>query len=489
MKSNCKTYLDKINIYGIYIPLRYHKDISFSSSLGIILSIITFLYIIWTTIKYLITLFNYSNFSIITESLPVYPPVNFNEIPIMIGLIDNEGQFYSINESIFTVSIKQINQLPIYDNNHHFNGWNRTINDLIIEKCDENIHFYQYKEHFSNYSKDTFLCLKSNQNITIRGQVGETRTGFETIRIDITLCNKSNSDNQCANDKIINRELNNKFLILIYLSMSTDHSNVSHPIRNVTKTNIFYLNKKNPKEYLYFFTPSVYTTYNGIIFPDEKKFRFVDFNNIQFDFLNANSTSTGNINTIFSLYFTCTEFNRRYIRKYMNLSQVFSSIGGIIELFKIIFQTISEYFGEKMFIKKINNDLIINGNKFDSKNKFMTFNKTINIKVEKYRDLSSNKKLKTFESHKNIIKNLNMKEPFNVSNNINLKNSFSIINSQRLEIPILGYILPYFILKKIKKYSMLSLYTNVIYSYLSIEKILPIINEINLFLNNQKKKN
>ena len=158
--------------------------------------------------------------------------------------MDNDGQFYSINESIFTVSIKQISKKPIYDNNHHFNGWNSTINNLIIEKCDENIHFYQYKQHFSNYSKDNFLCLKPNQNITIRSQVGETRTGYETIRFDIILCNKSNQENKCGNDKEINRELNNKFLTLIYLSMSPDHSNVTHPVRTVTKTNIFYLSKK-----------------------------------------------------------------------------------------------------------------------------------------------------------------------------------------------------------------------------------------------------
>ena len=352
-KKKLKNYLDKINIYGIYISLKYHKDISYSSSLGIILSIITFLYLIRIIIKYSITLFNYSNFSIITNSLPVYPPVNMSEIPIMIGLIDNEGQFYSINESIFTVSIKQISKKPIYDNNHHFNGWNSTINNLIIEKCDENIHFYQYKQHFSNYSKDNFLCLKPNQNITIRSQVGETRTGYETIRFDIILCNKSNQENKCGNDKEINRELNNKFLTLIYLSMSPDHSNVTHPVRTVTKTNIFYLSKKNPKEYLYFFIPSVYTTDNGIIYSKKKTFNFADFNNIQLDFLNANSTSTGNVNTIFSLYFTCTEYNKKYIRKYMKLSEVFSLIEELFKYLKLYFKLFLIILVKKCLLKEL----------------------------------------------------------------------------------------------------------------------------------------
>ena len=73
LKKTLKNYLDKINIYGINIPLRYHKNISYSSSFGIILSIITILYILTTIIRYSIILFNHSNFSIITNSHPVYP--------------------------------------------------------------------------------------------------------------------------------------------------------------------------------------------------------------------------------------------------------------------------------------------------------------------------------------------------------------------------------------------------------------------------------
>ena len=488
LKKTLKNYLDKINIYGINIPLRYHKNISYSSSFGIILSIITILYILTTIIRYSIILFNHSNFSIITNSLPVYPPVNLSEIPIMIGLIDIEGHFYSINESIFTISIKEISKKPSYNDNHHFNGWNSTTNEIKIEKCDENIHFYKYKNHFSNYSKDNFLCIKPNQNITIRGQVGETRTGYETIRIDIILCNKSNEEKKCGNDKEINRELNNKFLTLIYLSMSPDHLNFTHLVRTVTKTNIFYLSKKFPKEYLYFFIPSVYTTTNGIIFSKKKVINFADFSHIELDFLNANSISNDNVNNIFSLFFTCTEYNKKYYRKYLNISEVFSLIGGIIQIFKIIFQTISDYFGEKMFIKKINNDLILNENKFKSKNKISTFKKKIVMKSENFIDLSSIKKLKTFENHKINIKYLNMKKCSNNSKNFDMENSFSIMNSLKIEIPFIGYILPFFILKKIKRFSILNLYTNFIYSYLSVEKILPIMNEIYLFLLKKKYK-
>ena len=171
----------------------------------------------------------------------------------------------------------------------------------------------------------------------------------------------------------------------------------------------------------------------------------------------------------------------------MNISEVFSLIGGIIQIFKIIFQAISDYFGEKMFIKKINNDL--NENKIKTKNKISTFKKKFVMKTVNYLDLSSIKKLKTFENHKINIKFFNIKKLPNISENLNMKNTFSIMNSQKIEIPFIGYILPFFILKKMKRFSILNLYTNFIYSYLSVEKILPILNELYLFINYKKNQN
>ena len=485
-----KNYLDNFNIYGINIPLRYHQNSYFSSSIGILFSILTFLSLIGIIIKNIIELFNYSNFSLIQSSAPYDSRIDFSEIPLMLGLIDNEGKLYSIDESFFSLSVKKIIKNPIFNEKNHFSGLNISINNLTLEKCNESIHFYNYKEKFVNYSKDTFLCLKPGQDLNIKGQVRETRTGYETIRIDVILCNK-NTSNNCKNDKQINRELNNKFLILIYLSQSPDHFNINNPVRTVAKTSIFYLSKKNPKEFLFFFTPSAYYTDNGLLFSNEKIFRFPDFSDIQIDFLNSNSSSTGEENTIFSLFFTCNEYNVRYQRKYTKISQVFSSIGGIIQIFLIVFQTLTEYLGSKNLIEEITDNLIFNRNN-DNKNKTIKLKTGSSIIRKSSRD-SSNKKLK--KNSDNIITKLNEKKNFttvigvyNHSNFIKEKNNLRIhisnINDKKLKVPILGYFLPYFILKKLKKYSMLCLYKDIIYSYLSIEKILPILERYSLFLYN-----
>lgn len=85
----------------------------------------------------------------------------------------------------------------------------------------------------------------------------------------------------------------------------------------------------------------------------KKTFNFADFNNIQLDFLNANSTSTGNVNTIFSLYFTCTEYNKKYIRKYMKLSEVFSLIEELFKYLKLYFKLFLIVLVKKFLLKEL----------------------------------------------------------------------------------------------------------------------------------------
>ena len=102
-----KNYLDNFNIYGINIPLRYHQNSYFSSSIGILFSILTFLSLIGIIIKNIIELFNYSNFSLIQSSAPYDSRIDFSEIPLMLGLIDNEGKLYSIDESFFLCQLKK----------------------------------------------------------------------------------------------------------------------------------------------------------------------------------------------------------------------------------------------------------------------------------------------------------------------------------------------------------------------------------------------
>ena len=46
-----------------------------------------------------------------------------------------------------------------------------SIEELIIEKCDEKIHFYGYENEFENYNKNINLCLKPGQDLKDRKSV------------------------------------------------------------------------------------------------------------------------------------------------------------------------------------------------------------------------------------------------------------------------------------------------------------------------------
>ena len=110
--ENKISILDKINIFGIQIPIRYKNQPYYSSYTGIIFSIITFIFMTIIIITKTIELFNYSIFSIITSHIPVFEYINLTKIPIMIGIIDYLGNQYEINEEYISISVKKVKRIP-----------------------------------------------------------------------------------------------------------------------------------------------------------------------------------------------------------------------------------------------------------------------------------------------------------------------------------------------------------------------------------------
>ena len=95
-------------------------------------------------------------------------------------------------------------------------------------------------------------------------------------------------------------------------------------------------------------------------------------------------------NSIINFYITCEEINNQYMRSYQTILQVFSSIGGYIQILFIIFQSITNYFSKKSFIQEIYNNLIINNNTLND-NKIKDIKTEIKDKNEINRSKSSNK--------------------------------------------------------------------------------------------------
>ena len=102
-----KNFWYNFDLYAQTFPLRFKKEKSYKSRIGLSFAIISIIIFVTLLIKGLITIFNRENFSIVEEIKYVdLPKTNFSNIPILIHLqnLDN-GKDYTFNTSIFNISL------------------------------------------------------------------------------------------------------------------------------------------------------------------------------------------------------------------------------------------------------------------------------------------------------------------------------------------------------------------------------------------------
>ena len=90
---------DSIDIYGLNFPLRYKTKSSYTSNLGIIFSIISYIILIIYSIICFIQLFYHKSFTILSENdNSIKNFINLSEIPFMFGLknLKNLKQDFSL---------------------------------------------------------------------------------------------------------------------------------------------------------------------------------------------------------------------------------------------------------------------------------------------------------------------------------------------------------------------------------------------------------
>ena len=113
-------------------------------------------------------------------------------------------------------------------------------------------------------------------------------------------------------------------------------------------------------------------------------------------------------------------------------------------------------------------------------------NKSSNSKINLNRNnniISNNIPIKENQIH--TIDYISQYQQKNIdSNNPVLQKYFkknTILKNQIIQISLLDYILPYFCLKKYKKYNLLIIFTEIMKKYFSIEEIIPIIERLSRY--------
>ena len=479
-------FLNKIDIFRVPILLRFKKSQHFSSNITKILSIIAiFLGLLYCGYS-IYELFSYQSFSIITNSKLNNENIDLSNTPILIGITTENGESIPLNSSIIITSYVKNFKTSITEENKKID--NIEYNEILMEFCNNSYYIKKYN-FIQKYNLSHYLCVKPNQNLSLFGRHRDFINGYSTINFFLKKLIEDNSF------------LNNQFFSLIYLSEVVDNDQYKNPIIKKFRSENFQISLNSYKKFFYSFSPLIYNSNEGLFFKIKKKYKSFSFNNIQLDFLNTNVDDYGSDDkslNLIKISFTSIDFMEEVTRKYLDFYEMCAKIGGTLEFFVGIFYFISQYLSRKSLVVDFVNQLILSNN-----------NNKINNRVNKIylSNLFKNEKkisqiFKTEFRNKKNISNFIIKDEVNsqnerLNNNTNtpIKNLNSIykyqfnFDGQIYKISFLNYLLPFFYLKKKKRYRILCMYSNIIDTFLSLEEILPIIERMSKYFKEKKNTN
>ena len=512
--------LKSINIYGMPFSIRYKNKSTYVSGIGIFLSLISIVIIFSLFLYYFLQLINHTSFTILNNNdKRKGHSIDLSNIPIMFGLIDINSKLLQINQEFLSVSIWTKNLIPI--NNSYGNV---TFTRLELENCNESIYQNEYPD-MKKYDLSKYLCIKSNQKIEINGRYGDSINGFNSINIYLSICISEDCLNKTNNLKDLENIIYGSYFSIHYLSQSIDHYNYKEPLINNFRSENFEVTPFAHKKFLYFYSSMTYISNNGILFDNNKNYTSFMFDHLHLDFVGRNNSDSimfydnNEYSNIIDIIFSCADYPIIYCRTYLKLTDIFINIGGLVDFIFIVFNSITIYFSRKNLIVDISNNLVCNkcidactkyhNNSFYNISKFIrkenfkknyTVNNTndiINSDIKKITshlnsfNFNLNDNLKYLHKNQQLsneenlqFKNNNNKNNSsrNYLNNTNLEkfltSNYNLFHPQKLNISLFDYMIPYFCLKKYKKYDLLCAYTNIMYSYLSLEEILPSIERI-----------
>ena len=444
-----KTKISYINfdMYSKKMGFYYNNHEKISSLFGFFL---TLLYIFASLILFLYEII----LAIQRKELKVYDTnIYSQEMPIIDIGIDqlyfafgleypNSANRY-IDESIYTVDITFIDRRKIKD---EFITVNQQ--KLEIEKCKVENFGKDYQNLFVKDELNNSYCLKDfNYSLTFAGNYKFDRITY--IRILVYPCVNSTKNNYtCKPQEQIDSYFNSGYFSIVLKDFGLNPSNYSFPRVPTLQDLYTTIDKRFSKNYILNFGLTEIHTDTSLIKEQLNKKKYLQFRKVleTFSFRDEKDYLSGKSLILVQLRLEDTIYIQK--RTYTKISEIFSYIGGYMQLMNTVFILISTIFNKIYSEIKIVNSIFsfnVKENKMALKLKsFNDSSKTFNCKIYENSSKNTKENKDNSEYEKNDIKSRNdliLKENkfpnisfINISskNNINKIRNYSLKKNNNL---------------------------------------------------------
>lgn len=328
------SYLD-FDIYSKRISFFYKNKEKLGSTFGFILTILYAIASFIIFLNYLIKTIKREDV-VLSDSI-VYPTsipsidINNNIFNLAFGLKNPINLKRFIDESIYYPRVFYIEKIK---KNGEFEIISQK--ELNVELCQFNNIETEYQYLFENINNS--YCLK-NFNLTLRGGFKFNQMSY--IRINIYPCVNTSDGNHCKPQNIIDEYLSSTYFSVLTKDIGINPINFTYPTVPVAQDLYAIIDKNILNELIMYFRITEIDTDTGLFMNNIKKETYLKYSKElhYFHFIENEEYTSGK--EIFTAEIRLEEDIYFHKRTYTKMSQVFSTIGGYMQVIYTIFTLVS----------------------------------------------------------------------------------------------------------------------------------------------------
>ena len=342
-----------IDIYSKLISFFFDKKEKIGSVVGIALTLIYILTSIILLVYYIETIIqrqhmNVYDSTVYSNDIPIIE-VNPNLIYFAFGLEDPKTSNRFVDETIYYPIILFFDRVKV---NGEFVNAERRV--LEYEVCKEENFGENYKHLFIKGELNNSYCLK-NYNLTLTGGYKYERMSYFRIKIYPCL-NKTENNNHCKPQEVIDTYLKGGYFSILTKDIGLNPSNFTFPVLSTLQDLYTTIDKSIYRDYILYYGITEIQTDVGLFIEQIESEKYLQFRKEYTSFYFRDESEYYAGKAMISIAFRLDDLIKIQSRKYTKMPEIFSTIGGYMQLLNTVFTLIA------IFHKRLTPELkILNG--------------------------------------------------------------------------------------------------------------------------------